>query len=325
MRFVVRPGEKVATDGVVVEGASAVDRSLLTGESVPVEVGPGDDVIGATVNAGGRLVVEATGVGADTALARITRLVEDAQTGKAPVQRLADRISAVVRPRRIALAGGDARGLAGHRPRGDRGLRRRRGRAHHRLPVRAGPGHADRPAGRHRPRRPARRAHQGSRGAGVHPAGRHGGARQDRHGHDRRHAPGRGDRGRRHRRGRRPPAGRRGRDGVRAPGRPGRSPPARPPSGAAAAGRQVPSHGRAGRRGRGRGPRGSWSGARRCWWTGATLPPAELAAAAAAAEAAGGTVVVAGLGRGGPGRPRGGRPGQADQRRRPSPSCGRSA
>ena len=94
MRFVVRPGEKVATDGEVVEGSSAVDRSLLTGESVPVEVGPGDTVIGATVNAGGRLVVEATGVGADTALAQIARLVEDAQTGKAPVQRLADRISA---------------------------------------------------------------------------------------------------------------------------------------------------------------------------------------------------------------------------------------
>jgi P-type Cu+ transporter len=94
MRFVVRPGEKVPTDGVVVEGSSAVDRSLLTGESVPVEVGPGDTVLGATVNAGGRLVVEATGVGADTALAQIARLVEDAQSGKAPVQRLADRISA---------------------------------------------------------------------------------------------------------------------------------------------------------------------------------------------------------------------------------------
>jgi len=104
MRFVVRPGEKVATDGVVVEGASAVDRSLLTGESVPVEVGPGDHVTGATVNAGGRLVVEATGVGADTALARITRLVEQAQAGKAPVQRLADRISAWFVPAVIAVA-----------------------------------------------------------------------------------------------------------------------------------------------------------------------------------------------------------------------------
>jgi Cu+-exporting ATPase len=103
-RFVVRPGEKVATDGVVEEGASAVDQSLLTGESVPVEKQPGDEVAGATVNAGGRLVVRATKVGADTALARIARLVEDAQTGKAPVQRLADRISGVFVPVVIALA-----------------------------------------------------------------------------------------------------------------------------------------------------------------------------------------------------------------------------
>ena len=103
-RFVVRPGEKVATDGTVVEGTSAIDASLLTGEPVPVEVGPGAPVAGATVNAGGRLVVEATRVGSDTALAHIARLVEDAQTGKAPVQRLADRISAVFVPVVIALA-----------------------------------------------------------------------------------------------------------------------------------------------------------------------------------------------------------------------------
>ncbi|HEY8523528.1 MAG TPA: heavy metal translocating P-type ATPase [Acidimicrobiales bacterium] len=103
-RFVVRPGEKVATDGVVEEGTSAIDASLLTGESVPVEVGPGDAVTGATVNAGGRLVVRATRVGADTALAQIARLVEDAQTGKAPVQRLADRVSAVFVPVVITLA-----------------------------------------------------------------------------------------------------------------------------------------------------------------------------------------------------------------------------
>src|SRR5262249_41505951 len=87
-RFVVRPGEKVATDGTVVEGSSAVDASMLTGESVPVEVGVGDTVVGATVNAGGRLVVEATKVGADTQLAQMARLVEEAQSGKAPVQRL---------------------------------------------------------------------------------------------------------------------------------------------------------------------------------------------------------------------------------------------
>jgi Cu+-exporting ATPase len=103
-RFVVRPGEKVATDGVVEEGTSAIDASLLTGESVPVEVGPGDAVTGATVNAGGRLVVRATRVGADTALAQIAALVDAAQAGKAPVQRLADRISAVFVPVVIALA-----------------------------------------------------------------------------------------------------------------------------------------------------------------------------------------------------------------------------
>jgi len=103
-RFVVRPGEKVATDGVVVDGTSAVDQSLLTGESVPVEKAPGDSVAGASVNAGGRLVVEATQVGADTALAQIARLVSQAQTGKAPVQRLADRISGVFVPVVIVLS-----------------------------------------------------------------------------------------------------------------------------------------------------------------------------------------------------------------------------
>jgi Cu+-exporting ATPase len=103
-RFLVRPGEKVATDGTVLEGASAVDESLLTGESVPVEKHPGDSVVGASINAGGRLVVEATRVGSDTALAQIARLVEEAQTGKAPVQRLADRISAVFVPVVLGLA-----------------------------------------------------------------------------------------------------------------------------------------------------------------------------------------------------------------------------
>ena len=102
--FVVRPGEKIGTDGVVVEGSSAVDASMLTGESVPVEVGVGDPVTGATINAGGRLVVRATRVGADTQLARMARLVEDAQNGKARVQRLADRVSGVFVPLVIALA-----------------------------------------------------------------------------------------------------------------------------------------------------------------------------------------------------------------------------
>jgi Cu+-exporting ATPase len=105
-RFVVRPGEKVATDGVVEEGQSAIDASMLTGESVPVEVGVGDAVTGATVNEGGRLTVRATRVGADTALAQIARLVTEAQTGRAPVQRLADRIAAVFVPIVIALAVG---------------------------------------------------------------------------------------------------------------------------------------------------------------------------------------------------------------------------
>ncbi|MGW2136493.1 heavy metal translocating P-type ATPase, partial [Streptomyces sp. NPDC001773] len=103
-RFLVRPGEKIATDGTVVEGASAVDASMLTGESVPVEVGVGDAVTGATLNAGGRLVVEATRVGADTQLARMARLVEDAQNGKAAAQRLADRISAVFVPVVLLIA-----------------------------------------------------------------------------------------------------------------------------------------------------------------------------------------------------------------------------
>jgi len=103
-RFVVRPGEKVATDGVVEDGHSAIDNSLLTGESIPVEVGPGTDVAGATINAGGRLIVRATRVGADTALGQIARLVTEAQSGKAPVQRLADRISGVFVPVVILIA-----------------------------------------------------------------------------------------------------------------------------------------------------------------------------------------------------------------------------
>jgi Cu+-exporting ATPase len=101
---VIRPGEKVATDGVVVEGSSAVDQSMLTGEPVPVEVGPGAEVAGATINTSGRLVVRATKVGADTALAQIARLVEQAQAGKASVQRLVDRISAIFVPVVILIA-----------------------------------------------------------------------------------------------------------------------------------------------------------------------------------------------------------------------------
>lgn len=104
--FVVRPGEKIATDGVVVEGVSAIDASMLTGESVPVEVTVGDDVVGATVNANGRLVIRATKVSSDTQLAQMAKLVEDAQSGKADVQRLADRVSSVFVPIVIAIAVG---------------------------------------------------------------------------------------------------------------------------------------------------------------------------------------------------------------------------
>ena len=102
--FVVRPGEKIATDGVVVDGSSAVDASMLTGESVPVDVGPGDQVVGATVNVDGRLVVRANRIGSDTQLAQMARLVEDAQNGKAQAQRLADKISGVFVPIVIALS-----------------------------------------------------------------------------------------------------------------------------------------------------------------------------------------------------------------------------
>ena len=104
MRFLVRPGEKVATDGMVVDGHSAIDQSMVTGEPVPVEVGAGDEVVGATVNTNGSLVVEATRVGADTALAQIIRLVDEAQGGRAEIQRLADRVSAVFVPLALVVA-----------------------------------------------------------------------------------------------------------------------------------------------------------------------------------------------------------------------------
>jgi Cu+-exporting ATPase len=103
-RFVVRPGEKIATDGVVEDGTSAVDTSMLTGEPTPVDVVPGDAVVGATLNTSGRLVVRATRVGADTQLAQLARLVEEAQHGRAPVQRLADRISAIFVPVVLVIA-----------------------------------------------------------------------------------------------------------------------------------------------------------------------------------------------------------------------------
>jgi hypothetical protein len=134
-RFIVRPGEKVATDGVVYKGISAIDRSLLTGESVPVDVHPGEPVTGATVNVGGgHLIVRATRVGNDTALAQIGRLVTDAQTGKAPVQRLADRVAGrAERERRDAAGGGEkfARSKAQDRGPGGGGEKAR----HHLAPA----------------------------------------------------------------------------------------------------------------------------------------------------------------------------------------------
>ena len=221
-RFLVRPGEKVATDGVIEEGSSAVDASMLTGESMPVEVGPGDTVVGATVNAGGRLVVRATRIGSDTQLAQMARLVEDAQNGKAQVQRLADRVSGIFVPIVIALAAatlgfwiGTGGGLALRLHRGGR-------RPDHRLPLRARARHAHRPDGRHRPGCPARHPDQGPRGAGVDARDQHHRPRQDRHGDHRADDPARRDRGRRPGQ-RRGPAARRGHRGrLGAPHRPRR-------------------------------------------------------------------------------------------------------
>jgi Cu+-exporting ATPase len=117
-QFVVRPGERIATDGIILEGASAVDESMITGESIPIEVTMGDSVIGATLNASGRLVIKATAIGSDTALSRITSLVENAQAGKAPIQRLADRVAAIFVPIVILLSLGTLIGwlLAGEDP-----------------------------------------------------------------------------------------------------------------------------------------------------------------------------------------------------------------
>ncbi len=222
-RFVVRPGEKIATDGTIVDGHSSVDASMVTGEPVPVEVGPGDEVIGATVNANGSLVVEATRVGADTALAQIVRLVDEAQGSRAEVQRLADRVAAVFVPTAIAIAVvtllawlaivGDANdaftaavavliiacpcalGLATP------------------LGIMVGTGRA----------RTARRDHQGRRSARGHPSNRHDRARQDRHRHRGPHVAGRRRGGRRRgRRCRRPArARRRRRSPIRTPDRAG--------------------------------------------------------------------------------------------------------
>ena len=160
-RFVVRPGEKIATEGTIVDGHSSVDASMVTGEPVPVEVGPGDEVIGATVNANGSLVVEATRVGADTALAQIVRLVDEAQGSRAEVQRLADRVAAVFVPTAIAICRGHPARLARDRRRRERRVHRCGRRADHRLSVCAGSRDAPRHHGRHGAGGTARRDHQG--------------------------------------------------------------------------------------------------------------------------------------------------------------------
>ena len=180
-RFVVRPGEKIATDGVVVSGASAVDQSMLTGEPVPVEVGEGAAVAGATINTSGRLVVEATKVGGDTALAQIARLVADAQSGKAPIQRLVDRVSAVFVPIVIALSLATLGGLAPAHGRRLGGVHRRRRGADHRLPVRARPRDADRADGRDGARGTARDPDPRAGDPRADAAGDDDRARQDRH------------------------------------------------------------------------------------------------------------------------------------------------
>ena len=195
--FVVRPGEKIATDGVVVEGRSAVDASMLTGESVPVEIEPGDDVVGGTVNADGRLVVRANRIGSDTALAQMARLVEDAQNGKAPAQRLADRISGVFVPSRHRVVRGDAGILDRHGRTGRGGVHRRGGGADHRVPLRAGPRDADGVDGRYGPGCAAGHPDQGSGGAGIDAAGRHHRVGQDGHRDHRRHDAARCDHRRR--------------------------------------------------------------------------------------------------------------------------------
>ena len=181
--FVVRPGEKVATDGIVESGESAVDASVLTGESVPVEVTVGDEVVGATINASGRLVVRASRVGSDTALAQISRLVANAQAGKARVQRLADRVSGVFVPVVLVLSVLTAGRMAGGRRQRRNGVLRVSRRPDHRLPVCAGSRDADCADGRERPRCPARDPHQGTGDARADPTGHDDRARQDGHYH----------------------------------------------------------------------------------------------------------------------------------------------
>ncbi len=181
---IVRPGEKIPVDGAILSGESAVDESMVTGESLPVEKRPGDSVIGATVNRSGSFQLRAVRVGKETALAQIIRLVQEAQGSRAPVQRLVDQVAAVFVPVVIGVAlltflawlvfGGG---------RADPGHALRRGRAGDRLPLRPGPGHPHRDHGRHRHRRRARHPDQERREPGARRQHRRHHPRQDRHDH----------------------------------------------------------------------------------------------------------------------------------------------
>ena len=254
-RFVVRPGEKVATDGVVEEGRSAVDASMLTGESVPVDVAPGDAVTGATVNTSGRLVVRATRVGADTQLSRMAKLVEEAQNGKAAAQRLADRISAVFVPTVILLS---LATLAFWLLTGS-GVATAFAAAVSVLiiacPCALGLATPTALMVGTGPRRAARRPDQGPGGAGEHPQGGHHRAGQDRHRHHRHDGAGRRVRSPKavRVRGRGAAPGRRAGAGQRAPDRPG---------GRGRRGASGPARCR-----RSRASRTSRAWACRAWWT----------------------------------------------------------
>jgi hypothetical protein len=184
---VIRPGERVAVDGQVVEGASEVDESLVTGESLPVAKHAGEMVTGGSVNAEGLLVVQTTAIGAESTLARIVRLVESAQAKKAPIQRLVDKVSEVFVPVVIAHRPAHAAGLGADERQLGRRHPQRRGGAGDRLPLCARPGHTDRHHGRYRCRGAPRHPDQGRAGAGDRAQGQRGRLRQDRHA-DRRQA-----------------------------------------------------------------------------------------------------------------------------------------
>ncbi len=182
-RLRVRPGERVPVDGEIVEGRSAIDESMVTGESMPVTKGVGDKAIGGTMNQSGAFIMRADKVGRDTVLAQIVQMVATAQRSRAPIQRLADQVSAWFVPARHSRRGCCFPGLVPLGPGAAASLRPdcRRLRTHHRLPVRAGPGDADVDHGRRRPWRAIGRADQERRGPGADGKSRHAGRRQNRH------------------------------------------------------------------------------------------------------------------------------------------------